>query len=91
MGKCETCAHKEVCGYAGDDDDRRATTFCADFSPEVDRDALLDVADRLEAIKFVDSDGSMGALEFILWSMLRIEAKRIREACGVEVGQDGME
>lgn len=83
MGKCETCAHVSVCGYAGDDGDQRATGFCADYLPKINRKELVGLAEYLES--YADGAASAEGHPYInageLWSF----ADTIREA----IGDDG--
>lgn len=76
MANCKTCSHVDVCGYAFDEDERRATVYCSDYQERdrCDREALLNLADELDEVQHYLTSGKM---------MDPQDAeKRIREACG---------
>lgn len=49
----------------------------------IDREELIKAADTIENLIKGDEDGFMGGSEFILWSVLKTEANRIRKALEV--------
>lgn len=55
---------------------------------DLDRDELLEVADQLESIITGDSNGFMNSFEVMIRSMLRVQANRIREVCGIKDDED---
>ena len=69
------CEHKEICDCCDIDPED-----CGYYKPTVDRDALLEIADDLDAIHPWDTEQAVSIMEEM--------AQLIRKACGVSISNE---